>query len=155
MSRIVYFVRKKRLFVQYSAMYSFFNKWWLIYEISRKLGAGEKFCKIGVLVFFSMPIAFGEALTTQNDNLSGMFLLSFRLYLMDFMDINKRIENNKETYRKVWIMSTCIGRGYLTKPNVCIGMAVYKRTYFVRYYYCVLTDNGIIFVSSEAGDARG
>lgn len=120
---------------------AFLTNAWLIYEISRKLGCGEKFCKIGVLVFFSTPIAFGEALTTQNDNLACMFLLIFCWHLMDFLHIDKKIEDDKATCGKVWILSACIGLGYLTKPNVCIGMAILA---FVLLVFCIIRKDSIV-----------
>ena len=50
---------------------------WLVYEIAGKIGCSSKDAKVGMLLFCSTPIAFAEALTTQNDNLACLFLLIF------------------------------------------------------------------------------
>lgn len=101
---------------------AFLTNAWLIYEMSRKLGCDEKFSKVGVLMFCSMPVAFAEALTTQNDNLCSMFLLIFFFYLLDFLHMSRKFEDCKENYVKVVIMAACVGFGYLTKPTVTMAM---------------------------------
>lgn len=69
-----------------------------------------------------MPIAFGEALTTQNDNLACVFFLAFVYYLMDIWDVCKKLKADRTTLSKTVVMSACIGFGYLTKPSVSVGM---------------------------------
>lgn len=120
---------------------SYFTNAWLVYEISRKLGCTEKFCKVGILLFCAMPIAFGEALTTQNDNLACVFLLLFCYYLLDFLHIDRKIEISKSSCGKVVIMSVCIGFGYLTKPTVSIGMAVMA---IILLVICIIRRDSVI-----------
>lgn len=104
---------------------AFLTNAWLLYEISCKLGVTKKFSIIGTLLFLSMPIAFGEALTTQNDNLAGLFLFVYVYNILDLLDLKRKIEVNRVTCRRVFILSACIGLGYLTKPSVSIGMAFF------------------------------
>lgn len=104
--------------------FSFFTNAWIIYEIAGKLGVCSKYSKVGVLFFISMPIAFGEALTTQNDNLGAVFFLAFVYYILDFWRIEQRIEDNKATYGKCCIMGAIVGFGFLTKPTVSMGMFI-------------------------------
>ena len=101
---------------------AFLTNAWLVYEMSRKLGCDKKFSKVGVLLFCSMPVAFAEALTTQNDNLCSMFLMIFLFYLLDFLHISRKIEDCKENYVKVVVMAACVGFGYLTKPTATMAM---------------------------------
>lgn len=106
-------------FIQYGAL---LTNAWLVYGIADKLGCKGKYCKAGVLMLLSMPVAFGEALTTQNDHFSGMWLLIFAWYLLDFLHREKRIEYGRSTIIKCGMMAACVGFGYTTKPSVCIGM---------------------------------
>lgn len=104
--------------------FAFLTNAWIIYEIARKLGVCSKYSKVGVLFFISMPIAFGEALTTQNDNLGAVFFLAYVYYILDFWRIEQRIEDNKATYGKCCTMGAIVGFGFLTKPTVSMGMLI-------------------------------
>lgn len=92
----------------------------LVYGIAGKAGCKSRFCKIGALLFCSMPIAFGEALTTQNDQLAGMWLLIFMYYFLDFLD--EKLRFDRRNAERCMMLAVSVGYGYLTKPSVCIGM---------------------------------
>lgn len=128
----IYLLAKNRDFlfncIQASA---FITNSWLIYEISKKLGCAKRYSRMAALIFISTPIAFAEALTTQNDNLSCLFFLIFTYNAMDFLSINKKIEDDKETYKKCFVIAACVGFGYITKPTVSIGMLVMSIVVFV------------------------
>lgn len=119
---------------------SFFTNAWIIYEIALKLGCSNKFCRMGVLLFCSMPISFGEALTTQNDHLTGMFLLFFVYYLLDFLKRDVKICDIEKKYSKCIVMAACVGYGYSTKPTVCMGMLFLA---FVLLYFCIVRKDSI------------
>lgn len=122
---------------------AFLTNAWMVFEIAGKLHCTPRFCKVSSLLFLSMPIAFGESVTTQNDNLSCMFLLIFVYYLMDLLHVSNKIEDNKETYIKVGIMSAYIGYGYLTKPTVSIGMAVLA---VVLLVICMIRRDSLMYI---------
>lgn len=76
---------------------------WLVYEIAGKIGCSSKAAKVGMLLFCSTPIAFAEALTTQNDNLACLFLLIFVYELSDFLDREKRLQTAEKTTESVCV----------------------------------------------------
>ena len=95
-----------------------------VYAISQKLRCTPTFCAMASLLYASMPIAFAEALTTQVDNFATLWLLFFVYILLDFTDSKTKIQSDKTTIIKVCILALCVGFGYLTKPSVCISMAI-------------------------------
>lgn len=96
---------------------------WFIYVISRKIGVNDKLSSLSVFLFMTMPIAFGEALNTQVDLFSTLWLLIFVSYFIDLFEIDS-IRADKETIIKVISMALCVSLGYLSKPSVNIGMAL-------------------------------
>ena len=98
----------------------------LIYFIAEKLEAKKSYRYLGTLIFMSMPIAFGEALTTQVDHFSTLWLLLFVYYLLDLMKPDVSLVWDKRNLRKVVLLSSCIGFGFLAKPSVLIGMFLFS-----------------------------
>lgn len=96
---------------------------WIIYEIALKIGCKKRFASLAVLLFMTMPIAFGEALNTQVDLFAALWLLIFVFYFIDIYTMQK-ISANRETIEKCIIMSVSICFGFLAKPSVNVGMAV-------------------------------
>lgn len=95
----------------------------LVLEIARKIGCKEKFALLGTLLFMTMPIAFGEALTTQVDQFATIWFLIFIYYFIDLHE-SEIIVLSRENVLKSIVMGLCISFGYLAKPSVNIGMAV-------------------------------
>lgn len=120
---------------------SFLTNAWLVFEIAGKLKCSSKFCKVCSLLFLSMPIAFGESVTTQNDNLSCVFLLIFVYYILDLLHMDHIIGDGKDTYERVVIMSACVGYGYLTKPAVSMGMLMLA---VVLLAICIIRRDSVI-----------
>lgn len=96
----------------------------IVYHIAAKIKCNQMFCYISTLLYLSMPIAFAEALTTQVDHLATMWLLIFTYELLDVVDEEKKLTWDRATISKVCFLGLCVGLGYLTKPSVCIAMAV-------------------------------
>lgn len=97
----------------------------MVYGIAGKIGCKQSFCRLASLLYMSMPIAFGEALTTQVDNFATVWLLFFVYLLLDFTQTGELIEWNRTNIRKVCIMGFCVAWGYLIKPSVCIAMVIF------------------------------
>lgn len=104
---------------------SFITNASLLYYISKKIGVSKKFCQISVVLFISMPIAFGEALTTQVDHFSTMWLLMFVYFLLDILDVSYCLKYNKDSLWRVAVLSGCIAYGYLAKPSVMFGIVFF------------------------------
>lgn len=104
---------------------SFVTNAGLIYFITKRLGGKKNYCWLSVLLFVSMPIAFAEALTTQVDHFSTMWLLMFIYFLLDILDLNYHLCLNKESICNVIILSSCIAFGYLAKPSILFAMVFF------------------------------
>lgn len=104
---------------------SFLTNGVLVYHIAKKIGCSKRFCNLSALLFYSMPIAFAEAVTTQVDNFSALWMLAIVYLLIDLLGIEYRFEWNKGTLGRVLILSICVAFGYLTKPSIGIGLAFF------------------------------
>lgn len=104
---------------------SFLTNGVLVYYIAKKIGCSVNYCKMAMLFFYSMPIAFAEAFTTQVDNFAALWMLSTVYLLLDMLRSDNKLEWNKETFSEVCILSLCVGFGYLTKPSVGIGLLIF------------------------------
>lgn len=93
--------------------------------IAGRLSCNRLFCFLSALLFMSMPIAYAEAVTTQVDNFAAVWLLFFVYRLLDYVDVKKAMRFDKVTVWRVDSMGLCVAWGYLAKPSVCVGMAVF------------------------------
>ena len=128
----------------------------LIFHISRKLKITKNYCWLSMLLFASMPIAFGEALSTQVDHFSTLFLLIFIYYILDLVDEKHKLIWNRDNIYYVIILSACIGLGYLAKPSIMFGMVFFamwllivsiRRKDYIKDVIClILLAIGIILV---------
>ncbi|MCM1146197.1 MAG: glycosyltransferase family 39 protein [Clostridium sp.] len=97
---------------------------WLVYEIAIKIGCSRRYSQLAAFLFFTCPIAFAEALTTQVDQFATLWLLIFVYYYLDMIEEEYHVQYDKKTISICLILGGCIAFGYLTKPSVLIGMAV-------------------------------
>lgn len=101
---------------------SYLTNGMLVYSIAKKLKCSKKYCVIAMVLFYSMPIAFAEALTTQVDNFSALWMLCFAYVLLDLLKPKEKIVFEKKTLFKVFNLSFCIAFGYLAKPSIGFGI---------------------------------
>ena len=123
---------------------SYLSNGMLVYSIAKKLQLSSKSHLLSTVLFYSMPIAFAEALTTQVDNFSAFWLLSFVYLILDFTKKNQKIRFDKETMEKVIVLSLCVAFGYLSKPSVGFGMLCFAGWLFVMVL--VRKDNWKVFL---------
>ena len=96
----------------------------LVFDISRKLGTTKKGCLLAMVLFYSMPIAFAEALTTQVDNLAAFWMLAFVCLLLPLLRRDQRIQLDWSTFERVIYLSLCVAFGYLTKPSIGFSIVI-------------------------------
>ncbi len=123
---------------------SYLSNGMLVYSIAKKLQLSSKSCVLSAVLFYSMPIAFAEALTTQVDNFSAFWLLSFVYLILDFTKKNQKIRFDRETMERVTILSLCVAFGYLSKPSVGFGMSCFAGWLFIMVL--VRKDNWQVFL---------
>ena len=102
---------------------SYFLNAYIVFSIARKLGCKDKFAILGTLLFMTMPISFGEALTTQVDQFATIWFLIFVYYFVDIYE-SEGLTVETDVVSKCIMMGLCFSLGYLAKPSVNIGMAV-------------------------------
>lgn len=113
------------IFVNLLQCCSFLSNGVLVYYIAKKICCSDKYCMAAAVLFYTMPIAFAEAVTTQVDNYSTLWMLCFVYLILDFLNPKEKIVFNKSTSFYIIILSMCIAFGYLTKPSVGIGMVFF------------------------------
>lgn len=123
---------------------SYLSNGMLVYSVAKKLQLSSKSCVLSAVLFYSMPIAFAEALTTQVDNFSAFWLLSFVYLILDFTKKNQKIRFDRETMEKVTVLSLCVAFGYLSKPSVGFGMLFFAGWLFIMVL--VRKDNWKVFL---------
>lgn len=97
----------------------------MVYGISKKLGCEKILCALAAMLYMAMPIAYAEALTTQVDNFSTVWLVFFVYIMLDFTLGSEKIQWNALTVQRVCVMGLCVAWGYLTKPSVCVAMLLF------------------------------
>ena len=102
---------------------------WLVYEIARKLGCKGKYAGLAAFLFFTAPSAFGEALSTQVDQFAAVWLLIFIYYYLELL--KQELVFSRRVMECCAMMAVCVGFGYLAKPSVLIGMAIFLLALFV------------------------
>lgn len=107
--------------VQWSA---YVTNAFLVMGIAKKLKCNSTMCYLAGLLFMTMPIAFAESMTTQNDLLDAMWILMFAYVILDFYE-SERVCFDKVWVEKTVILSCCIAFGYLTKPSAMFAVVVF------------------------------
>ena len=96
----------------------------LVIAIAHKLKCSKVLSLLAGILFLTMPIAFAEAFTTQNDLLCTMWLLIFVYTILDLYHY-PNLQMNRFYIQKVIILSLAIGFGYLTKPSIMFAVVVF------------------------------
>lgn len=115
-------MRGNDIFLQLLQCFSFITNAVILYGIAAKLGCRKNLCFLSSFLFMTMPIAFGEALTTQVDQFAALWAFAVVYILLDYVDINKRFEFDKKTVLDTVFMSASIAFAYLAKPSVMFAI---------------------------------
>lgn len=100
--------------------------------IAKKLGASGRFMNVAMVLFYSMPIAFMEAFTTQVDVFSCLIFLMFLYNIIDFWNQSLDVLKSFDYRIKLLCIAVLTGLGYITKPSICIAMAVFYMGIFIQ-----------------------
>ena len=112
-------------FVNLLQTFSYLVSIFLVYKISDKIGCNRFFGSLAALIFATSPIVFGEALSTQVDMYSGMWLMFFVYLSLYFTDIKSKLQWNFHSISRLILMGMSAGFAYLAKPSVCIAAFVF------------------------------
>ena len=84
----------------------------LTVAIAKKLGCNNFFGFLAGFLYATLPIAFAESITTQNDEYATLWLLFFAYIIIDLYK-NPELECDWFYIERTILLSCCIGFGYL------------------------------------------
>lgn len=95
-----------------------------VYHIAKLLGIGRKFCLFAAFLFFTMPLAIAQSVTTQNDLTAAMWLLIFVYYIVKLVQTEHILLKGK-VFSYIAGAAAAVGFGYLTKTSICASMVFF------------------------------
>lgn len=113
------------IFLQLLQSISYITNAAILYGISFKLGCRKKLCLLAGFLFMTMPIALGEALTTQVDHFASCWAFVFVYILLDYINADHKFKLNKKTILDTIFMSASIAFAYLAKPSVMFAIFLF------------------------------
>lgn len=105
---------------------------WFVYEITKKIGCHRRYGLLAAFLFYTAPSMFGESLTTQTDQFATVWLMIFVYYFLDLFDHSYRFHFKGKTLSVCLLMGVSLALGYLAKPSVWIGAAVFALALLIR-----------------------
>lgn len=117
--------RGNDIFVNVIQSTAFITNALIVYGIAKKLKCKSCYCYLASFLYMTMPIAFAESVTTQVDNFAALWMLIFVYFIIDLVQVEKRIQHNSENICSVIILGNCVAFGYLCKPSVSICMVIF------------------------------
>lgn len=96
-----------------------------VYLIAQKIGCRKEWRYISVCIFLSLPITFAEALNTQYDLVTAIFVLAFVLMLLYYFEDTSKININKEGIMHTGSMGVCVGLAFISKQTTGFAIAVF------------------------------
>lgn len=123
--------------------FSYIISVFLVYKISEKIGCSRLFRSLAALTFATTPIVFGEALSTQVDVFSGLWLLVYVYGILNFTDLNRKLHWDQDMICKLLLIGISAGFCYLAKPSVVIGAFVFAVWLLI---ICVYRKDNILIV---------
>ena len=100
---------------------------YFIIALCRHFNVTYYFKKFAAILWITLPIAFAEAITQQNDLVAAALAVSFVTYIYKIAEGKC---NNKKL--NIIVLASYMGYAFITKPNVCLLMSL-----FLVIYLCV------------------
>lgn len=109
----------------------------LVYSTAREIGIGVRGAAFAASIFLCAPIAVAESMTTQNDLFCTVFLLIFVYEAVRVLNNPSMLTGDDSAGRlcaglRLLILGGAAGLGYLAKPSIMIGIAVFAAALVVR-----------------------
>lgn len=93
-----------------------------VYKLAGLLGCSNVWKRIATVTFMTMPIAFAESFSTQTDEFSAVWVLSFVYYLLYIVKLDTTIKRCQSYYLHYIFMGISAGLAFEAKPNVMISI---------------------------------
>lgn len=97
----------------------------LVFAITRKLGCKTQWAVVAAVLFLGTPIAFAEALTTQNDLITALQLLSTIYIIIDCVSMASEAKLNSSFIFRLVFLGIGISMSYHAKYYVLIPIAFF------------------------------
>lgn len=97
----------------------------MVYMVSLKLGCQKAWSYVSAGIFLSLPIAFAEAMNTQYDVITALFVLSFVLLLLRYLKSPLAIEIDAAGLLHTAITGLAVGLAFITKATAVMAIAVF------------------------------
>lgn len=96
----------------------------LVFGITGKIGGSRSAGTLAAFLFYTVPIAFAEATSTQVDVFATLFLLIFVNTILDLIqDLSDDfLALNRKSRETLYLLAISAALGYLAKPTVMVGM---------------------------------
>ena len=92
-----------------------------IYRCARMLGTDRSFSMFGAFLFVTMPLTISQSMTTQNDLFGAMWFALFLYYLLQFIQMDRLVLNQK-TLKLLFFTALTVAFAFLTKTSICASM---------------------------------
>lgn len=96
-----------------------------VYLIARRVGCRKEWSYVAACIFLSLPITFAEALSTQYDLVTAVFVLAFAFMLLYYFKDHSRINIERQGIVHAGITGACIGLAFITKQTTGFAIAVF------------------------------
>ena len=100
---------------------------YFIITLCRRFDVSRRFVQGAVILWITMPIAFAEAITQQDDLFSTVIMLASIVYIYEIKDKDER-----QAIREVVVLALLIGLAFVAKPNVCLATFFFLILYLIR-----------------------
>lgn len=97
----------------------------VVYAISRKIGCRRFFARLSAILYMCIPILFAEALSTQVDDVSMLWLLFYVYMILDIAVQETHLCVSRKNVCLCMTVGLLVGFAYSTKPTVCVAMVIF------------------------------
>ncbi|MCR5025415.1 MAG: hypothetical protein K6A90_13960 [Lachnospiraceae bacterium] len=105
-------------------LFSFIGVAVSIKKVGDMLGISKKMILIAVIIFMTMPIAFAESVSTQNDLVTTLWFVLFVSEMVNLLEKKEKLGFDRDSLIRVSSMSGLLALLYLTKPSCLFGICV-------------------------------
>jgi len=94
----------------------------LVYNLAKEIGCSNKWSYVSSLIFISLPVSFGEALNTQVDLITPLFVLSVAIMIVYLCMFKDTIQITVHFIVIALCIGVCSGLAYMSKNTAAFAM---------------------------------
>lgn len=110
-----------------------------VYKVAQKIGCDDRAAVFASILYAASPTCFAEALSTQVDEFSALWMVIFIYIIIDYVYEKEKLSLSRDSFFKMFIISLTVAFGFLSKPTVVICMLVFTAWLVIRK--CADKDN--------------